>query len=119
MIDLRSDTVTQPTAAMREAIAAAEVGDAVIDTDPTVERLEQRIAGELGKEAAIFMPSGTMTNQVALRLHCRPGDEFICETDCHIYHYEQGGYAQLSGAGRSSVGRRGRCAVAPPPGTPG
>lgn len=82
---------------MREVIAAAEVGDAVIDTDPTVDRLEKQIAARLGKAAAIFMPSGTMTNQVALRLHCRPGDEFICETDCHIYHYEQGAYAQLSG----------------------
>lgn len=89
MIDLRSDTVTKPTADMRAAIAAAEVGDAVIDVDPTVDRLEKKIAKMLGKEAAIFMPSGTMTNQVAVRVHCRPGDEFLCEADCHIYHYEQ------------------------------
>ncbi len=96
-IDLRSDTVTQPTPAMREAIAAAPVGDDVIDVDPTVEQLERRTAEILGKEAAIYMPSGTMTNQVALRIHCRPGDEFICESGCHIYNYEQAAYAQLSG----------------------
>ena len=96
-IDLRSDTVTKPTPAMREAMAHAEVDDDVVGADPTVARLQQRIAQMLGKEAAIFMPSGTMTNQVGLRLHCSPGDEFICEEGCHIFNYEQGGYAQLSG----------------------
>lgn len=96
-IDLRSDTVTRPTPAMRRAIAECEVGDDVIDIDPTVERLQNLCAEMLGKEASIFMPSGTMTNQVAVRLHCQPGDEFICETNCHIYNYEQGAYAQLSG----------------------
>lgn len=96
MIDLRSDTVTQPGPEMRAAMAAAEVGDDVIDVDPTVARLQDVIAERLGKEAAMFMPSGTMTNQVAVRLHCRPGDEFICESGCHIYNYEQGGFAQLS-----------------------
>jgi threonine aldolase len=82
---------------MRAAMAAAEVGDDVIDTDPTVERLQRRTAELLGKEASIYMPSGTMTNQVAVRLHCKPGDEFLCESACHIYHYEQGAFAQLSG----------------------
>jgi threonine aldolase len=97
LIDLRSDTVTQPTPPMRQAIAQALVGDDVIDVDPTVERLQAVCAEMLGKEAAIFMPSGTMTNQIAIRLHCRPGDEFLCETNCHIYNYEQGAFAQLSG----------------------
>ena len=96
-IDLRSDTVTRPTPQMRRAMAEAEVDDDVIDVDPTVDLLQQRIAELLGKEAAIFMPSGTMTNQVAVRLHCSPGDELICEEGCHIYNYEQGAYAQLSG----------------------
>ena len=96
-IDLRSDTVTQPTAEMRAAIAECTVGDDVIGVDPTVIALQERIAEILGKESAIFMPSGTMTNQVALRVHCRPGDEFICEANCHIFNYEQGAFAQLSG----------------------
>ena len=96
MIDLRSDTVTQPSPEMRAAMAAAVVGDDVIDVDPTVARLQELIAEMLGKEAAMFMPSGSMTNQVAVRLHCRPGDEFICESGCHIYNYEQGAFAQLS-----------------------
>jgi threonine aldolase len=97
MIDLRSDTVTRPTQGMRAAIAQAEVGDDVIDKDPTVERLQALTAEILGKEAAIFMPSGTMTNQVAVRTHCSPGDELLCEASCHIYNYEQGAFAQLSG----------------------
>ncbi len=97
MIDLRSDTVTKPTAEMRQAMAEAEVGDAVIDVDPTLDRLERMTAELLGKEAAVFMPSGSMTNQIALRVHCDRGSEFLCEADCHIYHYEQGAFAQLSG----------------------
>jgi len=97
MIDLRSDTVTKPTPAMREAMFRAEVGDDVIDVDPTLDTLQKRTASLLGKEAAIFMPSGTMTNQIALRVHCKPGDEFLCDSDCHIYNYEQGAFAQLSG----------------------
>lgn len=97
MIDLRSDTVTQPTHAMRFTMCHADVGDDVIDVDPTCERLQKRIAEMLGKEAALFVPSGTMANQIALRLHCRSGDEFLCEAGCHIFKYEQGGYAQLSG----------------------
>lgn len=107
MIDLRSDTVTQPTAEMRAVMAAAPVGDDVIYIDPTVRKLEEKIADLLGKEAAMYMPSGTMTNQVAVRLHCSPGDELICEEGCHIYNYEQGAVAQLSGvATRTVVGQR-------------
>ncbi len=97
MIDLRSDTVTRPTDSMRRAMADAPVGDCVIDTDPTVERLERFTAELLDKEAAIFMPSGTMTNQIGIRIHCDRGTEFLCEADAHIYHYEQGAFAQLSG----------------------
>ncbi len=97
LLDFRSDTVTRPTAAMRAAMAAAEVGDDVLDDDPTVHRLQTRVAEMLGKEAAIFVPSGTMSNLIAVRLHCRPGDELICESGSHIYNYEQGGYAQLCG----------------------
>ncbi|MCB1149953.1 aminotransferase class I/II-fold pyridoxal phosphate-dependent enzyme, partial [bacterium] len=95
--DFRSDTVTRPDEAMRRAMAAAEVGDDVFGDDPTVIRLQERVAELLGKEAALFVPSGTMANQVALRVHTRPGDQVICESGCHIYNYEQGGPAALSG----------------------
>lgn len=102
-IDLRSDTVTRPTAEMRRAISQAEVDDDVVGCDPTVDRLQKLTAELLGKEDAIFMPSGTMTNQIAVRIHCKPGDEFICEAGCHIYNYEQAGYAQLSGVAARTV----------------
>ncbi|MCG8586024.1 MAG: beta-eliminating lyase-related protein, partial [Pirellulales bacterium] len=102
-VDLRSDTVTRPTAAMRDAMASAEVGDDVFDDDPTVHRLQDRLAEMLGKEAALFVPSGTMSNQIAVRVHCQPGDEVICERACHIYRYEQGGFAQLSGVTAQTV----------------
>jgi threonine aldolase len=82
---------------MRAAIANAEVGDDVIGSDPTVEALQAYVADLLGKEAALFMPSGSMTNQIAIRLHCGRGDEFLCEADCHVYNYEQAAFAQLSG----------------------
>ena len=97
-IDLRSDTVTQPTAEMRKAIAEAEVGDDVHHEDPSVLYLEEKTATILGKEASVFMPSGTMTNQVGLRTHTQPGDEVILEAQAHIYYYEGGGPAALSGA---------------------
>ncbi|HET6883912.1 MAG TPA: GntG family PLP-dependent aldolase [Pirellulales bacterium] len=97
VIDLRSDTLTKPTPGMRAAIAAAEVGDDVFGEDPTVLALEEKIAGLLGKEKALYVPSGTMSNQIGVRVHCSPGDEFLCETSCHIYQYEQGAFAQLSG----------------------
>ncbi|MEC9091818.1 MAG: low-specificity L-threonine aldolase [Planctomycetota bacterium] len=96
-IDLRSDTVTLPSEAMKQAMVKAELGDDVIDVDPTLDKMEKKIAELLGKEAAIFMPSGTMTNQIAIRVHCRQGDEVICEAGCHIYNYEQAGFAQLTG----------------------
>jgi threonine aldolase len=78
-------------------MANAEVGDDVFGDDPTVKRLEDKIAELTGKEAALYVPSGTMSNQIGLRLHCQPGDEFLCESQCHLYYYEQGAYAQLFG----------------------
>jgi threonine aldolase len=97
MIDLRSDTITKPTEGMRQAMAIAEVGDDVFGDDPTVNALEEYTAELLGKEAAVYMPSGTMTNQVALRLHTEPGDEVVLESEAHIYYYEGGAPAALSG----------------------
>lgn len=96
-IDLRSDTITQPTRAMREAMAWAEVGDDVFGDDPTVQRLEARVAALLGKEAAVFTPSGTMANQIAVRTHTEPGDEILLEGNAHITYYEAGGPAALAG----------------------
>jgi threonine aldolase len=96
-IDLRSDTVTRPTAGMRAAMLAAELGDDVFQEDPTVNRLEERVAALLGKEAALFVPSGTMSNQICVKAHTQPGDELICDSNCHIYNYEAGGPAVLSG----------------------
>jgi threonine aldolase len=96
-IDLRSDTVTKPTPAMRAAMAAAEVGDDVFDEDPTVNRLQERVAALLGKEAALYVPSGTMSNQICVKSHTQPGDELLCEATCHIYNHEAGAPAILSG----------------------
>ena len=96
-VDLRSDTVTQPVAAMRDRMHAAEVGDDVLGDDPTVNELQSRLAAMLGKEAALFVPSGTMSNAVAIRAHTNPGDEIVTEATSHIYIYEGGGYAALSG----------------------
>jgi threonine aldolase len=97
VIDWRSDTVTKPTPAMREAIARAEVGDDVLGDDPTVKELEFETASLLGKEAALFTPSGTMANQLAIRSHTEPGDEILVEANAHIYYYEGGAPAALSG----------------------
>ena len=97
LIDLRSDTVTQPTVAMREAMARAPVGDDVFNEDPTVHQLQDRVADLLGKEAALFVPSGTMSNQVCVRVHTQPGDEILCDVNSHIYVYEAGGPAVHSG----------------------
>jgi len=97
MADLRSDTITRPSAAMREVIGSAEVGDDVLGDDPTVRALEAKIAEMLGKESALFVPSGTMSNAVALRTHTQPGDEIIVDKNAHIYVYEGGGYAALCG----------------------
>jgi threonine aldolase len=96
-INLSSDTVTKPTAAMLEAMMQAEVGDDVFGQDPTVNALEAKAAKMFGKEAAVFCPSGTMTNQIAIRTHTRPLDEVICDEYSHIYQYETGGYAANSG----------------------
>ena len=97
-IDLRSDTVTQPTTGMRRAMANAEVGDDVLGDDPTVQRLESMVAEMCGKEAGLFVPSGTMSNAVALKTHTVPGDEIVTERYSHIYLYEGGGYAALCGS---------------------
>lgn len=96
-IDLRSDTVTRPTQAMRQAIACAHVGDDVLGDDPTVNALQDRVAHILGKQAACFVPSGTMANQTAIRAQTEPGDEIIAHKDSHIIHYETGSPAALSG----------------------
>lgn len=95
MIDLRSDTVTQPTAAMREAMLAAELGDDVYGEDPTVNRLEAWLAAELGFEAGLFVPTGTMGNLLGLMAHCERGDEYIVGQQAHTYKYEGGGAAVL------------------------
>ncbi len=97
IIDLRSDTVTRPTAEMRAAMAAAEVGDDVYLEDPTVNRLQERAAAICGKESGLFVPSGTMGNQIAVRLHTSPGQEVITEKNGHIFNYELAAMAAISG----------------------
>jgi len=94
---MRSDTVTRPNEGMRQAMASAEVGDDVFGDDPTVNRLQEKVAGLLGKEAALFVPSGTMGNQLALRAQTRHGDQILLEDGAHIFRYEVGGPAALSG----------------------
>jgi len=96
-LDLRSDTVTRPSAAMRAAMAAAEVGDDVLDGDPTTRALEVRVAERLGMEAALFFPSGTMANLSAVCVHTRPGAEVLLDADAHIVHWELGGVAAVAG----------------------
>ncbi len=122
LIDLRSDTVTRPTPGMRRAMAEAEVGDDVFGDDPTVNQLQEKVAARLGKEAAIYVPSGSMANQTSIRAQTQPGDEIICHADSHIYHYEAGAPSALSGCSlRLLPGERGlfdadavRAAVRPP-----
>ncbi len=97
LVDLRSDTVTKPSAGMRRAMAEAEVGDDVYGEDPTVNRLQEAVAELLGKEAALFVPSGVMANQIALKVHTAPGDEVILNRLSHIYNYESGAPGLLSG----------------------
>jgi threonine aldolase len=106
-IDLRSDTVTRPTPAMREAMARADVGDDVYGEDPTVNRLEERTAALLGKEAALFVPSGTMGNQIALQVHTRRGDEVILGEDAHLVADESGAGAAWAGVQFRAAGRGG------------
>ena len=108
MIDLRSDTVTRPTRAMREAMFAAEVGDDVYGEDPTVNRLEKDAAAVFGREAAIFVPSGTMGNQIAVRLHTKHGQEVVCEARAHVMDWEMATTAAFSGCQlRTVAGERG------------
>lgn len=97
LIDLRSDTVTRPTAKMRRAMADAEVGDDVYGEDPTVNRLEARAAEIFGREAGLFFPTGSMANQAAIRLHTRPGEEIVCESRAHVLDWEMGTAAVFSG----------------------
>src|SRR5438309_10602980 len=97
MIDLRSDTVTKPTPAMRRAMAVADVGDDVYGEDPTVNRLQERAAEVFEKEAALFVPSGSMGNQIAVKLHTRPGQEVVIEERGHIFNFEMGTMAAFSG----------------------
>jgi threonine aldolase len=106
-IDLRSDTVTRPSEAMRRAMAGADVGDDVFGDDPTAHELEERAAELLGKEASLFVPSGTMANQIALRLHCRAGDEVIIGEGAHCYTHESGAAAALLGVQLVVAGRGG------------
>ena len=109
IIDLRSDTFTRPTPEMLEYMFAAPVGDDVFREDPSVNELEKKVAGLFGKESALFCPSGTMANQIAIKCHTRPGDEVICETMSHVYIYEGGGIAFNSGSQvKPIVGDRGR-----------
>ena len=98
LVDLSSDTATRPSAAMRKMMADAEVGDEQKAEDPTTNALQERVAGLLGKEAAVFLPSGTMCNQIALLVHCRPGDEIIAADVAHIFTSEAGGGSALAGA---------------------
>lgn len=112
MIDLRSDTVTRPSKAMLEAMMNAKVGDDVFGEDPTVISLEEKAAAMFGMEAGIFCPSGTMTNQIAIKLHTQPGDEVICDTTAHIYNFESGGLGFNSGVQAKLInGDRGRISV--------
>ena len=112
-IDYRSDTVTRPTPAMREAMAAAPLGDDVFGEDPSINQLEEKCARLFGMEAAVFCPSGTMTNQIAIKCHTQPGDEVICEENSHIYQYEGGGIAFNAGASvKLLAGDRGRITAA-------
>src|ERR1700754_5008575 len=97
-IDLRSDTVTRPTAPMLDAMFHAPVGDDVFGEDPTINKLESMAARLFGMEAALYCPTGTMSNQVAIKVHTQPGDEVICDKTAHVYQYEGGGIAANSGA---------------------
>ncbi|MGY1687972.1 threonine aldolase family protein [Geodermatophilus sp. SYSU D00867] len=103
MIDLRSDTVTKPTPGMRRAMAEAEVGDDVYGEDPAITALEERVADLFGHEAALFVPSGTMGNQIGMRLVCEPGQEVLCDADAHVVTYEMGAAAAVFGISTRTV----------------
>ena len=107
-IDLRSDTVTRPSPGMRAAMTKAEVGDDVFSEDPSVNLLQKKVAEMLGKEAALFVPSGTMGNQICIKVHTQPGDEVIVEKGCHVLNYETGAIAFLSSVQANTIdGSRG------------
>ena len=106
MIDLRSDTVTKPTNEMKSFMMDAKLGDDVFEDDPSVRHLEDMAASMFGKEAGLFCPSGTMTNQIALMTHLKPGDEVICSRESHIYNYEGGGIARNAGASVRLIERK-------------
>ena len=106
MIDLRSDTVTKPTIEMKSFMMDAKLGDDVFEDDPSVRHLEDMAASMFGKEAGLFCPSGTMTNQIALMTHLKPGDEVICSRESHIYNYEGGGLARNAGASVRLIERK-------------
>jgi threonine aldolase len=109
MIDLRSDTVTKPTPGMLEAMFNAKVGDDVFSEDPTVSALEEKVAVLFGHEAGLFCPSGTMTNQIAIKVNTQPGDEVLCDVSAHIYNFEGGGISFNSGVQAKLIpGERGR-----------
>jgi threonine aldolase len=111
-IDLRSDTLTKPSAAMLEAMMNAELGDDVFGEDPTIQKLERKTAAMFGMQAGLFCPSGTMTNQIAIKAHTQPLDEIICDKLSHIYNYETGGFAFHSGVSvRLTNGDRGKMTV--------
>ncbi|SDK62307.1 L-threonine aldolase [Catalinimonas alkaloidigena] len=113
LLDYRSDTVTRPTAGMLDAMMRADVGDDVYGEDPTVRQLEEATAAWFGMEAGLYCPSGTMTNQIAIKLHTQPGDEVVCDRLAHIYNYEGGGIAFNAGASvRLIDGDRGRMTAA-------
>ena len=108
MINLVSDTVTKPTAQMLKAMMEAEVGDDVFGADPTVNKLQEKVASLFGMQAALFFPSGTMANQTAIKLHTKPGDEIICDKYAHVYNYESAGPAANSGVSCNLIdGNRG------------
>ena len=113
MPDFRSDTVTRPSEAMREAARDADVGDDVYDEDPTVNELETRAAAVVGTEDALYVPSGTMGNQVAIRTHTHRGDELLCEVESHVYKWELGGIAQHSGVQARTVAGDDRGVISP------
>ena len=112
-IDLRSDTVTTPSAEMRDAAATAEVGDDVYRDDPTVNELERRAADAVGTEAALYVPSGTMANQIAVHVHTEPGQELLLERESHIYRWELAGAAKLSGVQTRTIDAGERCVPTP------
>jgi threonine aldolase len=112
VVDLRSDTVTRPSPGMRAAMAAAEVGDDVLGDDPTVIRLQERTAELLGQETTLFVPSGTMANQLALRLHCQAADDVLASEEAHLLAYEAGAPGAIAGVQVRCIGRGGRFAGA-------